>query len=93
MLDDYGVSTRYYGPTDHRGSRIRVTCRGKHKFIPYDYAANDAHEAAIHEAMPYLVDGVSMVESVRFIADTGSGRESDRAWVYLVTVSLMERSA
>lgn len=88
-MDEYGVSTRYYGPTDHRGSRIRVTYRGKHKFIPYDYAANDAHEAAIHEAMPYLVDGVSMVESLRRVAETESGRGS----VYLVTVSMMERGA
>lgn len=89
MLDEYGVSTRYYGPTDYRGSRIRVTYRGKHKFIPYDYAASDAHVSAIHEAMPYLVDGVSMVESVRYVADTESGKGS----VCLVTVSLMERGA
>ena len=85
MLDEYGVSTRYYGPTDHRGSRIRVTYRGKHRFIPYDYAASDAHVSAIHEAMPYLVDGVSMVESLRHVAETESGRGS----VYLVTVSLV----
>ena len=89
MLDEYGVSTRYYGPTDHRGDRIRVTYRGKHKFIPKDYEARDAHESAVYEAMPYLVDGVSMVESVRYVADTESGKGS----VCLVTVSLMERGA
>ena len=89
MLDEYGVSTRYYGPTDHRGDRIRVTYRGKHKFIPKDYEARDAHESAVYEAMPYLVDGVSMVESLRHVAETESGRGS----VYLVTVSMMERKA
>lgn len=85
MLDDYGVSTRYYGPTDHMGSRIRVTCRGKHKFIS---GVADDHRAAVHEAMPHLVDNVSMVEDVRYVADTESGKGS----VYLVTVSMMERS-
>ena len=87
MLDEYGVSTRYYGPTDHRGSRIRVTYRGKHKFIPYDYEASNANLSAIYEAMPYLVDNVSMVGDMRYIADVGPDT------VYLVTVSLMERGA
>ena len=86
MLDEYGVSTRYYGPTDYRGSRIRVTYRGKHKFIS---GAADDHRAAVYEAMPYLVNGVSVVGDMRYIADTESGRGS----VYLVTVSLMESGA
>ncbi len=44
--------TKYEGPTDTRGSRIIVTTlgTGKRKTVPYDYAARDAHEAAMREA-------------------------------------------
>lgn len=44
--------TKYSGPTDTRGSRIIVTtlATGKRKTVSYDYAARDAHEAAMREA-------------------------------------------
>lgn len=42
------VITRYYGPTMHKGGRIRVTMPdGKWRVIAYDYAARCAHESAV----------------------------------------------
>ena len=33
------VTTKFYGPTDTRGARIKVSTRNGSKFIPFDYAA------------------------------------------------------
>ena len=46
--------TRYYGPTDNRGSRIKVTNTrtGKSRWHHWDYAVNwgiDQHEHAVRE--------------------------------------------
>jgi hypothetical protein len=45
--------TKYEGPTNSRGSRIvvKTLSTGKHKGIPYDHAARDAHESAVREVM------------------------------------------
>jgi hypothetical protein len=44
--------TKYEGPTNSRGSRIvvKTLATAKHKGIPYDHAARDAHESAVREA-------------------------------------------
>ena len=34
------VTTRYYGPTNTRGSRIKVSTRRGSRFIPFEYAAS-----------------------------------------------------
>jgi hypothetical protein len=52
MITTY--KTAYYGPTDNRGSRIRVTNlrTGKHRWHHWDYAVNwgrDQHEHAVRE--------------------------------------------
>lgn len=45
--------TRYVGPSETHGARIIVTrvSTGKRRSVPYDYAAHDAHESAVHEVM------------------------------------------
>lgn len=45
--------TKYLGPTDTKGARIAVKTMstGKTRMMPYDYAAKDAHEAAVQEVM------------------------------------------
>lgn len=50
---DARYHTKYLGPTDTRGARIAVKNMrtGKTKMISYDYAARDAHEAAVQEVM------------------------------------------
>lgn len=44
----YLITTRYYGPTNTKGSRIRVKNEGtgKVKFLPFNYAAIDAADGA-----------------------------------------------
>lgn len=43
------IETAYYGPTHHKGSRIR--CKSAHgvTWHAYDYAATSAHESAAEE--------------------------------------------
>ena len=78
MMERIGVWTRYYGPTNHRGARIKVTWGGESVTVPYDYAANNAHESAVRYAITKWVRKVLSLESV---APTESGRGT----VYLVT--------
>ena len=33
------VTTKYYGPTNTRGSRVKVSTRNGSKFVPFDHAA------------------------------------------------------
>ena len=33
------VTTKFYGPTDTRGARVKVSTRNGSKFVPFDYAA------------------------------------------------------
>jgi hypothetical protein len=37
------IRTRYVGPTDTKGSRIRATGGGRSLTVPYDHAAQNAH--------------------------------------------------
>lgn len=72
MTINTGVTTRYYSPTDFRGSRIRVTWRGDKKFIPYDYATSeDAHVSAVREA--FRIWGYEVAD-VTYVAESESGR-------------------
>lgn len=43
--------TKYFGPTNHKGSRIRVqdNFNGKVRFISYDYSARCPHQSAANE--------------------------------------------
>ena len=69
------VRTRFYGPTDHRGSRFRVSLldptRWGGKFlpvtVPYDHSARNAADAATVEALARW--GVTVTP--RYADDTG----------------------
>lgn len=48
MITKDMIRARYYGPTDTLGSRIVVSRRDLGRMtVPYDYAARDAHAAAV----------------------------------------------
>jgi hypothetical protein len=79
-MEHIGVYTRYYGPTNYRGSRIRVTWGGDSATVPYDYAANDARHSAVREVLAKWGREVVSLESV---APTESGRGT----VYRVTLA------
>jgi len=42
------IETKYYGPTNYRGSRIRVRCQARTIFVSWDHAlgVEDNHDAA-----------------------------------------------
>ena len=80
-LDSTGATTRYYGPTETRGSRIKVTINGKSKFADYDYAGPNAHVSAVEKIAVLL--GYASATNVRFIADSESGRGSVYLFDYL----------
>lgn len=48
------VTTTYSGATNTRGSRIIVKGDGRQKSFPFDYAARDAHIAAVGQFLEYL---------------------------------------
>jgi hypothetical protein len=75
-METFGVTTKYYGPTNHRGSRIRVTSYKQSKFVSYSYADNDAHEAAVRE----VFGKDAKIERVCL-------SESSRGSVYSVTIT------
>lgn len=47
----YAIETKYFGPGNVRGARIRVKSYWGTKFYDYDHAARDAHVAALELAL------------------------------------------
>ena len=77
------VVTRYHGPTDFAGSYITVRRGGRVRKIPYDHAADNAHQSAVREAFDrwgMRIDGIEFVDSAR----------GGRGNVYKVTVNVEE---
>lgn len=71
----FGVTTKYHGATNHRGSRIKVTSHNESAFVSYSYADNNAHEAAVREV--YGQDA-----AITYVCPSESGRGD----VYSVTI-------
>jgi hypothetical protein len=53
------ILTRYLGPTNHRGSRIKATCWRASVTVPYDYAlgGDGSHRAAAEALCFKLAEG------------------------------------
>lgn len=45
------ITTRYHGPTNHRGARITASANGFRVTIPYDYSGTDAAHIATARAL------------------------------------------
>ena len=45
------IETRFFGPTNHRGARIRVRCQARTMFVAWDYSLgiDHNHDAAARE--------------------------------------------
>lgn len=52
------IRTSYAGPTNTRGSRIIVSCEGRRRVVPFDYAAFNAHDSAV--AAVFNLDAVDV---------------------------------
>jgi hypothetical protein len=78
--------TAYYGPTENRGSRIKVTNRwtGKSKWHYWDYSVNDGiyqHQFAVRECARGDLKNVHVAGDTKrgwlFAVETEAGYESD----------------
>jgi hypothetical protein len=77
------ITTKYIGPTNHRGSRIKATCAARSLTVSYDDAMNstDNHKLAAYklaETMGWRADyrgGVLPDGGYCFVADTGEARD------------------
>ena len=60
MAEKIAIETKYYGPTNTRGSKIiATTANGQRLSMPYDHSGNE-HERAAHALatkMGWLEDG------------------------------------
>jgi len=82
MVDTFtmGATTRYYGATNTRGSRIAVElANGARVTVPFDHSGN-AHKSAVTDAARR---SGFMVHDVTYLTES----ESRRGSVYVVTVS------
>lgn len=50
------ISTKYFGPTDHRGSRIKASCGAGSLVIPWDHSLDveENHTKAAHSLISKL---------------------------------------
>ena len=78
-MQTVGATTRYLGPTNARGSRIKVTVAGRSKTINYDHAVRSAHEQAVKDAWGFFEFGTC--GDVTYVTESESGKGS----VYVVT--------
>ncbi len=67
------LSYKYLGPTTHRGSRIKITCKwfGKSKTIPYNYMFGSSYEGAIAYLIEQGFDVSSMNSEEQIIIING----------------------
>ena len=82
-----GGTTKYFGPTDKNGSRIKVTMYGQSKTFNYNYSASNAHVDAFlkmveHKGYEVHNEGLDDERAVSFVADSESGKGA----VYVVPV-------
>ena len=89
-----GGTTRYLGPTDTKGSRIKVTIHGQSKTFNYNYEAPNAHVDAFLRMVEWLgygrpcgapdtIENYDGAREVQFITDS----ESKKGCIYAVNVT------
>lgn len=73
------IITKYLGPTNTRGSRIKVTSWLGSKTFSYDYGASCAHKAAFQQYLQHLQEkeGISYV----LLAEGGMPDSTGRAFI------------
>ena len=84
-IQTVGATTKFMAPTNHRGSRIKVTMSGRSTVVGYDHGASSAHVQAVKDAWEFFEFGELIDDSVRFIADSESG------WGSVYTVGYIGR--
>ena len=78
-MQTVGATTRYMGPTNKRGSRIKVTMAGRSTVVPYSYGSSSEHEQAVRDAWEFFEFGT--LNEIAYVTESESGNGS----VYVVT--------
>ncbi len=77
------IRTRYFGPTNVRGSRIQAKCEARTIYLPYDHALNldGNHKAACQALM--IAMGWTLEHGRVFTARVGGVFAHDYYWIAL----------
>lgn len=74
----YAIRTRYLGPTNHRGSRIKVTdTSGRSHTFGYPYHANRPHEHCANALLAIFNPGAENLSAVEVCRT-----EDDKGFIY-----------
>lgn len=70
------ITTKYFGPTNTKGSRIKASCYAGSLFVPYDHSlsAQGNHDNAANKLMAKLEWNYSAI----------SGSATDTGYVYVL---------
>ena len=78
------IVTKYLGPTNFKGARVRATCAARSVIVSWDHAKNPSeNHAAVAESLARAVDwrgrwvggSVPTEEGYVFVCVDGAGRE------------------
>ena len=77
------IRTKYFGPTNWKGSRIQASCKTKTIYVPYDHALNgdENHRAACEELLRVM--GWTADKSNHFTDMVGGEYDHAMYWVFL----------
>lgn len=88
------VTTKFYGPTNTRGSRIKVSTRNGSKFVPFDYTTGwgGIDEAGVAKVTAeLLMDEYATDHGDTYIVDEaapiGGPKEDVKYWIVTYTVT------
>ena len=76
------ITTRYLGPTDTRGSRIKVSSYWGSKTYSYDHSASCPHDAAFEEFMKDVIN--NLPGGVTFSLAAKGGLPDGKGVAYIV---------
>lgn len=79
------IKTKYFGPTNSKGSRIQASCEVRKIYVPYNHALDSDrnHRAACEELLRVL--GWTSDKSVHFSDMVGGWHTNCMFWVFANT--------
>ena len=88
------VTTKYYGPTNTRGARVKVSTGNGSKFVPFDSTTSwdGINEAGVAKATAdLLMDEYAIAHGDKYIVDeatlVGGPKDDMRYWIVTYTVT------
>lgn len=78
------ITTKYLGPTDTRGSRIKVSSYWGSKTYSYDHSASCPHDAAFERFMNEVVNEMSTKRRTEFKLAAKGGLPDGKGVAYIV---------